>query len=544
MATQKFLDQNGLSTLWTKIKGLTTPHTSIGWSSTSTANMMTPVDMAISSLHNANRLAFANPAGITIEYSRNGGKTWVDYGASDAAKINLVSGLGSRFNIGGKTSGITVNDQLRVTINATDCGVYTQAERIYINIGSYEARGCSVKLEYSKKGSESTFNTAGTYEIVGWNSIPISANFGGGSNQTSNWAVIRLTFSITGLSSTYSSALELLDLQLHGETYWHYPSNMAKTGHLYSWDNSQNATFPAEVSATNFRGNFIGAVKPIPAGSPTEALSASNHQMSYYWLTSSNGYAGDNTGFPVENNANGILWVGTHPGKYGHQLGFSSNGNIYHRFQNGSDFPSTANGGSWRMLLNSNNSSVSGGGETWGSSLTVDIGGNSATLTIPSNPNTDYQVHSDGDILAGPYYLCGSTTFNTTTGTLVKSPQVYIDDAFAMHARRYFEASDETLKNFKNDIEVDLDKLSQLPKKYFTWKKDDSGELHIGTSAQEVQKLYPELVEESNDGILSVDYAKLSIISLAAIDKLNEKNKELEERLQKIENILSKLNMN
>ena len=528
------------------------PHTSINWSSTSTANMMTPVDMAISSLHNANRLAFANPAGITIEYSRNGGSSWTNYGASDAAKISLVSGLGSSFSIGKKTSGITVKDQLRVTINATDCGVYTQAERIYINIGSYEARGCSVKLEYSKKGSESTFNTAGTYEIVGWtgwNSIPIQANFGGASSQTQNWAVIRLTFSITGLSPTYSSALELLDLQLHGETYWHYPSNMAKTGHLYSWDNFQNATFPAEVSATNFRGNFIGgasqanSLKPILAGSPTEALSASDHKMSYYWITNSNGYAGDNTGFPVGNNANGILWVGTHPGKYGHQLGFSSNGNIYHRFQNGEDFPSTDNGGSWIMLLNSNNSSVSGGGETWGSSLTVEIGGNSATLTIPSNPNTDYQVHSVGDILAGPYYLCGSTDFNTTTGTLVKSPQVYIDGAFAMHARRYFEASDETLKNFENDIEVDLDKLSQLPKKYFTWKKDDSGELYIGTSAQEVQKLYPELVEESNDGTLSVDYAKLSIISLAAIDKLNEKNKELEERLQKIENILSKLNM-
>ena len=264
--------------------------------------------------------------------------------------------------------------------------------------------------------------------------------------------------------------------------------------------------------------------------------------MAYYWLTNSNGYAGDNTGFPVGNNANGILWVGTHPGKYGHQLGFSSHGNIYHRFQNGEDFPSTANGGSWSMILNSNNSSVSGGGETWGSSLTVEIGGNSATLTIPSNPNTDYRV-SNITTLSATYYLCGSTASDDTTGTLIKRSTVYVDGNAAIHAARYFETSDETLKNFENDIEVDFDKLSQLPKKYFTWKKDDSGELYIGTSAQEVQKLYPELVKESNDGTLSVDYAKLSIISLAAIDKLNEKNKELEERLQKIENILSKLNM-
>ena len=33
---------------------------------------------------------------------------------------------------------------------------------------------------------------------------------------------------------------------------------MAKTGHLYSWDNAQNATFPADISATNFRGTLVG----------------------------------------------------------------------------------------------------------------------------------------------------------------------------------------------------------------------------------------------------------------------------------------------
>ena len=38
------------------------------------------------------------------------------------------------------------------------------------------------------------------------------------------------------------------------------------------------------------------------------------------------------------------------------------------------------------------NSSVSGGGSTWGSSITVKINGTSKTLTLPSNPNTDSLV--------------------------------------------------------------------------------------------------------------------------------------------------------
>lgn len=70
----------------------------------------------------------------------------------------------------------------------------------------------------------------------------------------------------------------------------------------------------------------------------------------------SDNYAGDNTGFPVSSNANGILWLGTHPASggsdslgYGHQLGFSSNGNIYSRYFH-SNVPTTANGGSWKQI--------------------------------------------------------------------------------------------------------------------------------------------------------------------------------------------------
>lgn len=45
---------------------------------------------------------------------------------------------------------------------------------------------------------------------------------------------------------------------------------------------------------------------------------------------------------------------------------------------------------SWATVLTNANSTVSGGGSTWGSSITVNIGGTSKTLTIPSNPNTHW----------------------------------------------------------------------------------------------------------------------------------------------------------
>lgn len=103
----------------------------------------------------------------------------------------------------------------------------------------------------------------------------------------------------------------------------------------------------------------------------------------------------------------------------------------------------------------------------------------------------------------------------------------------------FFESSDNRLKNFKENINVNLEKLSKLPKKYFTWKNDSK--LNIGTSAQELQKLYPELVSEDDEGLLNVAYDKLSIIALAAIDKLYEENNLLKSKIISLENKIQNL---
>lgn len=232
------------------------------WGGTNLAGNITPIDMATSNIHSANRLAFAKPAGITIEYLRSGG-SWTDYGASDTTKISLVSGLGAVLSIGNRTSGTAVGDKLRLTLTASKMSVYTRMEKILLNISTNYATGSNVVVERSLIGSETTFSTVGTYALSGWsgwNSIPYSAAFGGNSSQTSQTASLRFTFGITGVNAdtSKSSALQLLDIAIFGSTYWNYPSTLAKTGHIYSYDSSQNATFPANITATKFKGNLEG----------------------------------------------------------------------------------------------------------------------------------------------------------------------------------------------------------------------------------------------------------------------------------------------
>jgi hypothetical protein len=57
------------------------------------------------------------------------------------------------------------------------------------------------------------------------------------------------------------------------------------------------------------------------------------------------------------------------------------------------------------------------------------------------------------------------------------------------------------------------------------------GTLQIGTSAQDIRKVYPELVSEDNNGHLTVDYARLSLVALSAIDKLDERISKIEDAL-------------
>lgn len=438
----------------------------LSWGGRNLVNGVSPIDAALSYMHSANRLQFAKPAGITIEYSTNSGSTWTDYDATNNQKISLVSGLNAGLSLGKRTSGTTATtDALRITLNATNCGVYTLGRTLLIEFQTGGATGCQVKVETSTKGAPTTFTDRGSYNIdgqSGWNSYPINIGaFGGNSSQTSQNAAIRLTFT-TGSAAVSGQIAKVFNILLFGDATWSTPSNMARTGHMYSWDVNQNVTFPAGITATSFSGNATSASKVsnslIINGTSYDgsaAVSLTSQQLgvpsafihkSVSTLDCNNEKIGRVLSSSSSNNiTNGpsdigqdgacILWNIPHMSplqsinesgawQYMYQVFASLSGQVYLR-KNSSNGTATWTYGEWAKVLTDKNfvlpiaSSSTLGGVKIGSGLTVAEDGTisaAAEYTLPTASST-----IKGGIKVGSGLTMSSETLNHSNSITAKT---------------------------------------------------------------------------------------------------------------------------
>ena len=74
-------------------------------------------------------------------------------------------------------------------------------------------------------------------------------------------------------------------------------------------------------------------------------------------------------------------------------------------------------------------------------------------------------------------------------------------------------------------------------------KKDESEKQKIGLLAQDIEKVFPELVSESH-GVKSVNYQGLVPVLINALKEQDAKMKEQEKKINRLEKILLKLNEN
>jgi hypothetical protein len=100
--------------------------------------------------------------------------------------------------------------------------------------------------------------------------------------------------------------------------------------------------------------------------------------------------------------------------------------------------------------------------------------------------------------------------------------------------------SDARLKANIVSLGATLSKLLQIDGKSYTMKKDKREKQKIGLLAQDIEKVFPELVSESN-GIKSVNYQGLVPVLINALKEQEEKIKSQENKLLKLESIVQDL---
>lgn len=130
----------------------------------------------------------------------------------------------------------------------------------------------------------------------------------------------------------------------------------------------------------------------------------------------------------------------------------------------------------------------------------------------------------------GTFYLMGSP--NNTSGSLGSTvsfnTKVYVTSGTKVVASSYNATSDERLKKDIQDY-FSYESILDVPVKQFKWK--DTNESCVGMIAQQLRDKFPELVDEGEDGMLSIKESKLVYYLQYAVNQLKLRIQNLENKL-------------
>ena len=152
-----------------------------------------------------------------------------------------------------------------------------------------------------------------------------------------------------------------------------------------------------------------------------------------------------------------------------------------------------------------------------------------------------------GSLVIGQYNLLGSTVTNSSTDFSTENTAFVIGNGADTDNRSdaltvLFDGtttiagdlsinSDARLKANIISLGSTLAKVLQIDGKSYTMKKDENKKQKIGVLAQDIEKVFPELVSESN-GIKSVNYQGLIPVLINALKeqdaKMNEQQTEID----------------
>lgn len=139
-------------------------------------------------------------------------------------------------------------------------------------------------------------------------------------------------------------------------------------------------------------------------------------------------------------------------------------------------------------------------------------------------------VDVSGDYMDGPLEIRNGSGITMRNGTI----QLLESGSWMEVAGTAYITftSDGRLKKDVKNLESTLSKIKKLRPVRYVWKNTDT-EDH-GLIAQEVQRIYPELVHEDKQGYLSVNYIMLTPLLIKSVQELDRENRDLKKNLSKV----------
>lgn len=163
---------------------------------------------------------------------------------------------------------------------------------------------------------------------------------------------------------------------------------------------------------------------------------------------------------------------------------------------------------------------------------------NGPTQTPPAgNVDAPLNVSGTGQVKEGGIVFGNNS--GVTNGLLVRygnvgvgnmTPSYKLDVTGDVRASAFFYASDKSLKSNISPITNALANIKKLQGVSFTWK--NNGDRALGLVAQDVEKVYPELVSTNNEGVKSVQYGNLVA---PLIEAIKEQQKQIDALKAEIE---------
>lgn len=133
------------------------------------------------------------------------------------------------------------------------------------------------------------------------------------------------------------------------------------------------------------------------------------------------------------------------------------------------------------------------------------------------------------------YFEGGKNYFEGDVGIGTMSPAVgfKLDVAGSIRCVSLTQTSSRSLKENITPIEGALEKVSRLQGIRFRWTKNLGGQPDLGFVAEDVAKVFPELVTWEEEGITAsgLKYGHLTAVAIEAIKELNAEAKEKDERI-------------